>query len=110
MFALIMWVIVAKSKLLIVFRGRNNKLEHKASLAYKDAIKLLSKKGFAKVDSMTQREFASHVRTSGGNKYELVASFTEKYLGIRYGGRSTEKDLQELSSIYNELKKEIGDI
>jgi len=107
MLALVMWVFVTRPQLPIIFGGRNTKLEHRASLVYKDVVKILSKKGFAKTESMTQREFAVHVQRKGGEEYKLVASFTEKYLSIRYGREITEQDLQELKSMYIGLKKEI---
>jgi len=100
----VIWILYTKSNLRYVFSYRGKKNE-RASIIYKKALSLLSKKGFRKPDFATPREFARDVIGIGGIEFQAFHEFTEKYLILRFGGCDAKSDLEELENLLNRLRK-----
>ncbi|MGQ0792679.1 MAG: transglutaminase TgpA family protein [Deltaproteobacteria bacterium] len=110
--ALGLWVLFA-------MRGRANKFlfrrrariegDERASLIYRKALSVLSKKGMKKPDFLTQREFARAVSDAAG-EFSPFSELTERYLDLRFRqDPATQGEIDELkyllSSISSGTKK-----
>jgi len=105
--ALIAWVFLSKPEARLLFRYARKKPDEKASILYKKALVLLSKKGFKKEDFVAPKEFANSVVQSGGAGFRTFGEFTEKYLDLRFGGRGIKSDFEELERLLDNLRREI---
>lgn len=103
---LVVWVLYTRSGVRYVFgyRGRRNE---RASIVYRKALSLLSKRGFRKPDFATPREFARGVIGIGGAEFLVFHELTEKYLSLRFSGCNAKSDLEELENLLDVLKKRI---
>ncbi len=110
-----MWVILTRPEVRSAFSYRRKKTDEKASIIYKKALSLLSKRGFKKAAFVAPREFVRDVIHRGGTKFQPFERITEKYLDLRFGGdvgelRSSEgikQGFNELEELLDRLKKEI---
>jgi transglutaminase-like putative cysteine protease len=105
--ALGMWILSAKTGIKSLFSYQRKRPDERASIAYKKALILLSKKGFGKEDFITPREFAKCVIRRGGKRFQTFHELTERYLGLRFGENNIESGFKELDKLLDKLKKEI---
>ena len=113
--ALVVWTFLANKKFEFLRIYERKKPEEKASIIYKKALKLLSKKGFKKPDFVTPREFVRDLINRGGTKFQTFERVTEKYVDLRFGrdireprsNEDTKPRFEELEKLLNRLKNEI---
>lgn len=104
--ALVAWIFLSKPEVKILFSYVRKKPDERASILYKKALVLLSKRGFKKADSVAPKEFASSV-VRGGAGFRTFGELTEKYLDLRFGDGGIRSDLKELEKLLDKLKREI---
>jgi transglutaminase-like putative cysteine protease len=88
-----------------MFWFRNRGSEKKATVIYREALLLLSKKGFVKSDFLTPREFAEEVVRSGVKELAVFKELTDKYMAIRFKKTTTESEIKKLEELFARLKK-----
>ncbi len=106
--ALIAWIFLSKPETKLLFSHIiRRRPEERASILYKKALVLLSRKGFRKADFVAPKEFADSVLQSSGG-FRTFGELTEKYLYLRFGdNRGMESDFEELEGLLDKLKREI---
>ena len=106
--ALVAWIFLSKPEAKLLFGYVRKKPDEKASILYKKALVLLSKKGFKKADFVAPKEFANSVAQSGRAGFlRTFGEFTEKYLNLRFGDGGIKSDFKELEKLLDKLKSEI---
>lgn len=103
---LVAWTVYTRSDLKGFFSYTSKKPDEKASIIYKRALLLLSKKGFRKSDFITPREFARVLMMTRGRELQTFFEFTEKYMDLRFGGVDIKHELKELERLLGRLKRE----
>ncbi len=103
---LVAWTVYTRSDLKSFFSYTSKKPDEKASIIYKRALLLLSKKGFRKSDFITPREFARVLMMTRGRELQTFFEFTEKYMDLRFGGGDIKHELKELERLLGILKRE----
>ncbi len=109
------WVILTKPDVKHLLNYRRKKPDERASIIYKKALSLLSKRGFKKADFAAPREFARDVIRAGGKSFQPFEEITDKYLNLRFGGEVSElrsnegikSDFKELEELIGRLEREI---
>ena len=87
---------------------REGYTEKRASSIYKKALRMLSKKGFKKHDSMTPREFAKAVSVDDNSTSDTFRALTEEYLVVRFGRSNAGEKIKNLEGLLLVLKKYIA--
>ncbi len=101
---LLAWIFITRPGISSMLGGRNNKPEHRASLIYEKALRLLSKRGYPKPEFMTPREFSSFLKEKAWAGFGTMDRLTDKYLDIRFGGSADENELKLLSELLEKLR------
>lgn len=102
--ALLAWVVVMRPGIGSILVGRHKKPEHKASLVYGKALRLLSKRGYPKPEFMTPREFSGFLKEKDWAGFVTMDRLTDKYMSIRFGGSADEKELELLDELLDKLR------
>ncbi len=88
-------------------RFRERHADKRATLTYKKALHMLSKKGFKKHDYMTPREFAKAVSLDDNSASDTFEALTEEYLELRFGKSNVDEKIRNLERLLLILKKDI---
>jgi protein-glutamine gamma-glutamyltransferase len=104
---LVAWIFLSKPEAKLLFRYVKKGRDEKASIMYREALVLLSKRGFKKADFVAPKEFANNVVCDGGQDFRAFGEFTEKYLDLRFGDRGIKSNYEELERLLDKLKREI---
>ncbi|MER3446803.1 MAG: hypothetical protein C4291_08150 [Candidatus Dadabacteria bacterium] len=105
--AVVAWIFLSKPETRLFFKYVRKRPDERASILYKKALALLSKKGFKKSDFVAPQEFAGRVMRSGRAGARTFGEFTEKYLNLRFGGSGIKSEFEELERLLDKLKREI---
>ncbi|HZX13878.1 MAG TPA: DUF4129 domain-containing protein, partial [Thermodesulfobacteriota bacterium] len=105
--ALVVWTFLANKKFELLRIYERKKPEEKASIIYKKALNLLSKRGFRKPDFVTPREFARDLIYKNGIDFQILDDLTEKYLNLRFAREDQKSGFQELEKLLSSLNNEI---
>jgi protein-glutamine gamma-glutamyltransferase len=105
--AFAIWLLLRKPIRTRLPRFRKNYADKRASLIYKKALSLLSKKGFKKHDYMTPREFAKALDLDDSSTSKTFEALTEGYLELRFGKSNTDENVKSLERLLIILKNEI---
>jgi protein-glutamine gamma-glutamyltransferase len=107
MLAFTIWLLSKKPVFTRLPKLRKNSADRRASLMYKKALAILSKKGFKKQDCMTPREFARAVSLDDNSASNTFESLTEEYLELRFGKSNIDEKIKNLESLLLILKNDI---
>ncbi|MEE9253095.1 MAG: DUF3488 and transglutaminase-like domain-containing protein [Thermodesulfobacteriota bacterium] len=101
------WTFMARTGFGNFWSRGKGRAEGKATLIYRRALGILSKKGFKKPFHLTPLEFAERVRREGVDKYPTFSELTDKYLSLRFNGGGTDGDFDRLKGLLEGLKKDV---
>ncbi len=102
---LFIWLAASKPRIPLLSRRKIKGPGGKASAIYAEALGFLTKKGFAKPDSMTAGEFADSLARNSYPGSALMKVLTEKYLSVRFGGDPDKEGLRLLAGLLRKLKR-----
>jgi len=105
---LVTWTIYTNPGLKRFLSHGRKHTDERASIIYKKGLSVLSRRGFRKSDFMTPREFVQLVVMRNGiTQVNTFHEFTERYLGLRFGGGDIKYELKELERLLDKMKNEL---
>lgn len=107
MFGFTLWVLLKQPLLRRLPGLRKNYARTRASVLYKNAVSIVSRKGLKKDDYMAPREFAKSLVAGDKSIADNFAALTEAYLELRFGKRHADENIKTLERLLGILKKRI---